>query len=98
MRYVPQASRAGWKSRHLLYLRGITLFAGIRRWDLITMFVILGVITTFELIGVFSPKMVTITQIIKATVPIPIRIMLCSWLTWHFVVSDIVKQITPVAK
>lgn len=71
------------------------MFAGIRRWDLILMFSLMAAIFTIEMLGVFSPRMVTITQIIKDFIPIPVRIMLVSWLAWHFVASDIVRQLTP---
>jgi hypothetical protein len=59
------------------------------------MFVLLAAIFTFEMLGVFSPKMITITQIIKDLVPIPCRVMILAWLVWHFFLSDIVKQLTP---
>jgi hypothetical protein len=68
------------------------MFSGIVRWDLITMFVLFGVLITFELIGVFNTHMVTITSIIKTFVSIPLRIMIWSWLGWHFIVSDLVKM------
>ncbi len=71
------------------------MFSGIRRWDLIAMFLLLALVFIFEMLGVFSPKMITITQIIKDFIPMPIRIMVCSWITWHFVVSDLVRQMTP---
>lgn len=71
------------------------MFAGIRRWDLILMFVLMAAIFTVEMVGVFSPRMVTITQIVKAIIPLSIRFMLCAWVFYHFVVSDIVRQLTP---
>jgi len=71
------------------------VFSGITRWDLVVMFVLLAAIFTFEMLGVFSPKMITITQIIKDLVPIPCRVMILAWLVWHFFLSDIVKQLTP---
>lgn len=71
------------------------MFSGIRRWDLVLMFVLLGAIFTVEMLGVFSPGMVTITQIIKAYVKMPLRFMVLAWLNWHFIVSDLVKQLTP---
>lgn len=71
------------------------MFSNIRHWDLIIMFVLFAAIFTFEMLGVFSPKMITITQIIKDLVPMPCRIMILAWLCWHFCVSDIVKQLTP---
>jgi hypothetical protein len=71
------------------------MFAGIRRWDLILMFVLLATLTVFEFLGVSSSRMVTITQIIKSYIPIPCRLMILAWLNWHFFLSDIVKQLTP---
>jgi hypothetical protein len=71
------------------------LFSGIRRWDLVVMCSILGAATVFEFLGVFSPRMVTITQIIKATIAMPVRFAVFGWLFWHFIVSDLVKQLTP---
>lgn len=50
----------------------MTLFSGIRRWDLIVMYALLGALFTFEMVGVFSTKMITITEIIKAYVPMPL--------------------------
>jgi hypothetical protein len=53
------------------------------------MFVVMGVIITFEMLGVFSPRMVTLTQIIKAYVAMPLRWMIIGWLFWHFIGSDL---------
>lgn len=74
------------------------MFTGIVRWDLVVMFVLFGLMITFEMIGVFNTHMITITQIIKNFVPIPCRIMVLAWLQWHFFWSDIVKQLTITAK
>ena len=52
------------------------------------MFVLLDSIFTFEMLGVFNAHFVTLTQIIKTFIPIAIRVMLCAWLTWHFVGTD----------
>lgn len=71
------------------------MFAGIRRWDLVLMFVLLASVFTVEMLGVFSPRMVTVTQIIKAYLPMPLRIMIYAWLGWHFILSDLVRQISP---
>jgi hypothetical protein len=72
------------------------MFSGIKHWDLIVMFALLATIFIFELLGVFNPKMITITAIIKDFVPIPCRVMVLAWLVWHFFISDIVKQLKPV--
>jgi hypothetical protein len=47
------------------------------------------------MMGVFSPKLVTITQIIKAFVPIPCRVMVLAWLVWHFLISDLIAMLKP---
>lgn len=60
------------------------------RWDVLVVAILMGGLTLFELLGVFGQHMVTITDIIKAYLPIPLRIMVLSWLVWHFFVSDIV--------
>jgi hypothetical protein len=68
------------------------IFAGVRRWDLIVMFTLLAAVLAFELLGIFSPRMVTITQIIKAALPMPLRFAVYAWLGWHFIVSDLFKK------
>lgn len=73
----------------------MSLFAGIDRWDLIVMFVLFGLMFTFEMLGVFSPHLVTITQILKSFMPMPVRFMVYAWLGWHFIVSDLIRQLTP---
>jgi membrane associated rhomboid family serine protease len=73
------------------------MFAGITRWDLVTMFALLSAIFVFEMLGVFNPRLVTLTQIIKAFIPMPVRIMILAWVCWHFVISDIIRQLTPKA-
>lgn len=72
------------------------MFSGVKHWDLIVMFALFATIFIFEMLGVFSPKMITITQIIKDCVPIPCRVMILAWLVWHFLISDLMKQLKPV--
>ncbi len=71
------------------------MFKGVERWDLILMFVLIGAMMAFEILGLLSPRMVTVTQVVKNLIPMPVRIMLLSWLVWHLCVSDIIRQITP---
>lgn len=71
------------------------MFSGIRRWDLVLMLSLIAAIATVELLGVFSPRMVTITQLVKSWIPIPVRVMILAWLNWHMLYSDIVRQVTP---
>lgn len=65
------------------------MFKNIVHWDLIVMFCLMAAIFAVEMLGVFSPRMVTITQIVKDFVPIPCRVMVLAWLTWHFFISDL---------
>jgi hypothetical protein len=62
------------------------------RWDVLVVFALIGALTAFELLGVFGQHFVTITAIIKAYLPIPIRVMVLAWLVWHFFVSDIIAR------
>jgi hypothetical protein len=57
------------------------------RWDLVAMAVALGILFGFELLGVFTDRYVTITAIIRATLPKWARAMICGWLFYHFVVQ-----------
>lgn len=55
------------------------------------MLVLIILIFGAEMLGVFgSAQMVTLTLLIKSYLPMPIRIMVWSWLGWHLIVSDIV--------
>jgi ribose/xylose/arabinose/galactoside ABC-type transport system permease subunit len=75
------------------------MFSGIRPWDLAVMLALLATIFAFEMLGVFNAHYVTLTQIIKTFIPMPVRIMIAAWLLWHFVLSDLVTAIinrTPV--
>lgn len=74
----------------------MSMFAGIARWDLVVVFILMAAMFTFEMLGVFSPHMVTITQIIKSYVPMPFRFMVIGWLIWHFIISDLVLQVTKI--
>ena len=73
----------------------MTLFAAERKWDVVVVLVLMGALITFEMLGVFAPRMVTITEIIKDFIPMPLRIMIYAWLGWHFIVSDLVRQMSP---
>jgi hypothetical protein len=75
------------------------MFSGIRLWDLTVMLALLATIFAVEMVGVFNAHYITLTKIIKTFVPLPVRIMICFWVLWHFVGSDIVTAIinrTPV--
>lgn len=62
------------------------------RWDVIAMFASIATILTFEFLGVFDPKYVTITAIVRAYVPKWARALMLgaffSWLYYHFVIQD----------
>lgn len=57
------------------------------RWDLILMCVALAVVFGFEMLGVFTDKYVTITAIIRATVPKWARVVAIGLLFYHFVIQ-----------
>jgi hypothetical protein len=57
------------------------------RWDLVLMCVALAVVFGFEMLGVFTDKYVTITAIVRETVPKWARAMVCGWLFYHFVIQ-----------
>lgn len=65
------------------------MFSGFKRWDLVAMFSLMVIIFIFEMLGVFFPRLITITQIVKDFVPMPCRFMIVAWLYWHFIGSDL---------
>ena len=67
-------------------------FPTVRHWDMVAMLVLLAAVFTFEMLGVFSGRMITITQLIKQYIPMPCRWCLIGWIFWHFILSDLVKQ------
>ena len=59
-------------------------FSKYVRWDMVAMCVALATVFSFELLGVFTDRYVTITAIVKQTVPLWVRAMLLGWMCWHF--------------
>lgn len=57
-----------------------------KRWDVVAMCVAMSIVFTLEMLGVFTNKYVTITAIVRGTVPRWARAMICGWLYYHFVV------------
>lgn len=51
----------------------------------------MATLTGFEMVGVFSPRLVTITQIIKSFMPMPCRIIMLAFLGRHFILSGLVR-------
>lgn len=56
-------------------------------WNVAIWLVIIGAFAVFELIGVFSGKLATLTDLIRQWLPIWVRAMILGWLTWHFLMS-----------
>lgn len=54
------------------------------RWDIVAMCAALAVVFAFEMLGVFTDRYVTITAIIRGTMPRWARAMILGWLCWHF--------------
>jgi len=52
------------------------------------MSVALAVVFAFEMAGVFGKHYVTITAIVRATIPIWLRAMILGWLAWHFMIDQ----------
>jgi hypothetical protein len=71
------------------------MFKSFTHWDVVLLLSLMAALTAVELMGVFSPRLITITQIVKDFIPIPVRIMILAWLNWHFCLSDLVRQLTP---
>ena len=57
------------------------------RWDIVAMSLALAVVFTFEMLGVFSSRYVTITAIVRAYLPKWVRAMVLGWLVYHFMVE-----------
>jgi len=47
----------------------------------------LAVVFTFEMLGVFTDRYVTITAIVRGVIPKWARAMLLGWLCYHFLVQ-----------
>ena len=62
-------------------------FATFTRWDLIVMCIVMALVFTFEMLGVFNARFVTITAICRSFVPRPLRAFICLWLFWHMVIA-----------
>jgi hypothetical protein len=62
----------------------IAAFKQYINWDVLLMLVLFGVIGTLEMVGVFNRHFITITAIIRASIPRPFRWMILGWLTYHF--------------
>jgi hypothetical protein len=57
------------------------------KWDVVLMSLALAVVFTFEMLGIFVPKYVTITAIVRAYIPKWLRAMILGWLCYHFMVE-----------
>lgn len=67
------------------------LFVKYGRTDVLIGMILMAALTAWEFAGIEDTKLLTITAWIKGWMPISVRIMVWSWLGWHFVLSDLVK-------
>ena len=58
-----------------------------KRWDVIAMCAAMSIVFTLEMFGVFTNRYVTITAIVRGTVPLWARAMILGWLCYHFMKS-----------
>lgn len=56
----------------------------VPRWDLIAMLAMFAAIAALEFVGVINAQFVTITGIIRASIPRQFRWMILGWLNYHF--------------
>lgn len=63
------------------------------RWDVVVGLILMGSLTVWEIAGVADGRLLTITAWLKSWMPMPLRIMIWSWLGWHFILSDLVSQV-----
>jgi uncharacterized membrane protein YozB (DUF420 family) len=54
---------------------------------MIAMCLALAVVFGFEMLGVFTDRYVTITAIVRQTVPLWARAMILGWLCYHFMIQ-----------
>lgn len=57
------------------------------RWDVVAMCTALAVVFTFEMLGVFTAKYITITAIVRTYMPLWARAMVLGWLCYHFMIQ-----------
>lgn len=57
------------------------------RWDMVAMCAALAVVFAFEMLSVFTLKYVTITAIIRQTMPMWLRAMILGWMFYHFMLA-----------
>jgi hypothetical protein len=63
------------------------------RWDVVLGLVLMCALTGWEFYGVANPRMLTITAFLKSWMPMAVRIMIWAWLGWHFILSDLVREV-----
>ena len=65
------------------------------RWDVVALLLTMGILAGLETLAVINGHYLTITDWIKSWMPMPIRIIILSWLWWHFVGSDLWPNYKP---
>ena len=59
------------------------------RWDVIAMCVALAVVFTFEMLGVFTTRYITITALVRGYMPLWVRAMVLGWMCYHFMIAGV---------
>lgn len=62
-------------------------FPTFTRWDLLAMCIVMGMLFTLEMLGIFNSHFATITAICRSFVPRIARALICIWLFWHMVIA-----------
>ena len=57
------------------------------RWDVIVMCVALATVFTFEMLGVFTARYITITALVRGYMPLWTRAMVLGWMCYHFMIQ-----------
>lgn len=57
-------------------------------WDVVAICVAMSILFIIEMLGVFVPRYVTITAIVRAYVPKWVRAMVLGWLVYHFMSGE----------
>jgi hypothetical protein len=60
----------------------------IATWNLAVWCVTLGIAVTLEMLGIFrGGHDTTLTALICRVIPLPLRVMVCAWLCFHFLIE-----------
>ena len=63
------------------------VFKSFSHWDVIVWLTLLSAIGIFEGLGIANDKLMTLSALIRATVPAWVRAMILGWLIYHFMLQ-----------